>query len=435
MKNCMINRPAYLAELERHKGKPGLIKVVTGVRRCGKSTLLQLFQKELTKSKVSANRIVGISLESIENEELRDGKALYKFVKSRLMSNDLYYVFIDEVQLAVGFEEAINSLRLLKNVDLYVTGSNSTILSGKLATRWAGRYVEIRILPLSFKEYSSVFPGTNPDVVYSNYITWSSFPEALVYYEKPWIEANTRKSPFSPEILLSNKKGGWDRSGVHSYLDAIYNSIMIKDVMLQHGVKEAALLERIVKCLFSNIGSETSINSMVNMLNNDLKLRNSEKKVYAATLEGYINALQNSFVFYKAERRFVKGREYLRTNAKYYSVDAALRYYLLGSKGADSGHILENVVFLELLRRGYKVNLCRVGEREVDFIAEDMNGIEYYQVAETVRGKETLARELAPLNAIKDHNPKHLLTRDYEPMKSHNGIRQLNVLEWLLDRI
>jgi len=168
------------------------------------------------------------------------------------------------------------------------------------------------------------------------------------------------------------------------------------------------------------------------MLNNDLKLHPTEKKVYAATLEAYIDALQKSFVFYKAERRFVKGREYLRTNAKYYAVDVALRYFLLGSKGADSGHILENVVYLELLRRGNKVNVCKVGEKEVDFITENIRGTAYYQVAETVRGRETLAREISSLNAIKDHHPKFLLTRDYEPMKTHNGILQMNVLEWLL---
>ena len=427
MENILIDRSAYLAELERHREKSGLIKVVTGVRRCGKSTLLQLFRRKLAKNRVGANRIIEISLESIENEELRNGKALYKYVKDRLKTGGLHYVFIDEVQLADGYEEAVNSLRLLKNVDLYVTGSNSNILSGKFATRWAGRYVEIRMLPLSFKEYSGIFPGQNPDLIFRSYIEHSSFPEALAYYNEP------AKRDGKVKRSGSINHGGWDESGAHSYLDAIYNSIMIKDVMLQYGVKEAGLLERIVKCLFSGIGSETSINSMVNMLNNDLKLRSAEKKVYAATLEAYINALQNSFVFYKAERRFVKGREYLRANAKYYAVDTALRYYLLGNKGADSGHILENVVYLELLRRGYKVNVCKVGEKEVDFIAENMNGIEYYQVAETLRGKETLAREISSLNAIGDHNPKFLLTRDYEPRKSHNGIKQLNVLEWLLE--
>jgi predicted AAA+ superfamily ATPase len=207
---------------------------------------------------------------------------------------------------------------------------------------------------------------------------------------------------------------------------------MIKDVMLQYGVKEAALLERIVKCLFSNIGSETSINNMVNLVNHDLKLHPNEKKIYAATLETYIDALLKSFVFYKAERFFIKGREYLRTNAKYYAVDTGLRYFLLGSKGADSGHILENIIYLELLRRGYKVSIGRVGEKEVDFVAEGANGIEYYQIAETIRGKETFAREIAPLNAIKDHYPKFILTRDYEPNTSHNGIIQKNALEWLL---
>ena len=403
----MITRYEYLTELEGHRGKSNLIKVVTGVRRCGKSTLLQLFQKKLKRNRVPSARIVNISLEGFENEELRDGKSLYRYVKSRLKGNELHYVFIDEVQLAAGYEEAVNSLRLLKNVDLYVTGSNSNILSGKLATRWAGRYVEVRMLPLSFREYASVFPKTriNAEQIFRSYIEQSSFPEVLAYN---------------------------DPSGIRAYLDTIYNSIMIKDVMLQQGVKEAALLERVVKCLFSNIGSETSINNMVNMLNNDLRLRSTEKKVYAAALEAYIDGLLKSYVFYKAERHYVKGREYLRTNAKYYAVDVGLRYYLLGNKGADSGHILENIVYLELLRRGYKVYIGKVGEKELDFVAEGANGLEYYQVAETVRGRETLARELAPLNAIPDHFPKYLLTRDYEPKTSHNGIRQLNVLEWLL---
>jgi predicted AAA+ superfamily ATPase len=312
----------YLAELETHRGKSGLIKVVTGVRRCGKSTLLELYQKKLEKDRIPQSQIINISLESIENEELRDGKILYKHIKNQLTNDGLYYVFIDEIQLAHGYEEAANSLRLLKNVDLYVTGSNSNILTGELATRWAGRYVEIKMLPLSFKEYVSVSGNVqnNPDLIFKKYIEHSSFPEALAY----------------------------NVTEVRSYLETIYNSIMIKDVMLQHGVKEAALLERVVKCLFSNIGSETTVNGMVNMLNNDMKLMPSEKKVYAATLEAYIDALLKSFVFYKAERHYIKGREYLRTNAKYYAVDTGLRYFLLGNKGADSGHILENIVFLEL---------------------------------------------------------------------------------------
>jgi predicted AAA+ superfamily ATPase len=404
----MISRLEYLAELDKHRGKSGLIKVVTGVRRCGKSTLLLLYQKKLVRAGIPRSHIINLSLESIENETLRDGKVLYKYVKDKVKSGGLHYVFIDEIQLARGYEEAVNSLRLLKNVDLYVTGSNSNIFTGSLVTRWAGRYVEVRMLPLSFKEYASVFKDVhnNPDIIFKNYIEQSSFPEALIYDR--------------------------DGTGIRSYLDAIYNSIMIKDVMLQHGVKEVALLERIVKCLFSNIGSETSINNMVNMLNNDMKLQPSEKKVYAVTLETYIDGLLKSFVFYKAERHFIKGREYLRTNAKYYAVDTGLRYFLLGNKGADSGHILENIVFLELLRRGNKVSIGKVGEKEVDFVAEGANGIEYFQVAETVRGRETLERELSSFNAISDHNPKFLLTRDYEPKTSHNGIKQLNVLEWLL---
>ena len=417
----MVTRNEYLAELERHKGKSELIKVVTGVRRCGKTILLQQFQKKLIKQRIPASRIIAISLEGIENEELRDGKALYKYVKNKLKSSELHYVFIDEIQIASDYEEAANSLRILKNVDLYVTGSNSNLLTGKFATRWAGRYVEIKMLPLSFKEYASVFPGLNLDIIYRSYIEQSSFPEALKYYDKPKRDGTIKRN----DVF-------WDEPGVRAYLDGIYSSILLKDVMLQHGIKDAALLERVVKCLFSNIGSETSINNMVNMLNNDLKLRSSEKKIYAATLEDYIEGLLKSFVFYKAERKYIKGREYLRANAKYYAVDAGLRYFLLGSKGTDSGHILENIVYLELLRRGNKVHIGKIAEKEIDFITDGINGIEYYQVAETVRGKQTLDREIASLNAIKDNFPKYLLTRDYEPKTTYNGIKQLNVLEWLL---
>ena len=422
----MIARREYLDELERHRDKSRLIKVITGVRRCGKSTLLQLFRKKLLKENIPENRIIDISLESIENEELRNGKTLYNYVKNKLKTNAKHYVFIDEVQLANNYEETVNSLRLLNNTDLYVTGSNSNILSGKFATRWTGRYIEIKMLPLSFREYASVFPNVSPDIVYKNYIEQSSFPEVLSYHENP-----KRNGTIKRDSAFSHT-GRWDEGGVRKYLDAIYNSIMIKDVMLHHGVKEAALLERVVKCLFSNIGSETSINGMVNMLNSDLKLLPTEKKVYAAVLENYIEGLLKSFVFYKAERSFIKGREYLRTNAKYYAVDVGLRYYLLGDKGADGGHILENIVYLELLRRGNKVHVGKIVDKEIDFVSEGSKGIEYYQVAETVRSKETLKRELIPLNAISDHNPKFLLTRDYEPKTSHNGIKQLNVLEWLL---
>ena len=423
---CMITRHEYLSELEKHREKSKLIKVVTGVRRCGKSTLLQQFRKKLAKEHIPANRIIDISLEGIENEELRDGKVLYQFVKRKLNSNNPHFVFIDEIQLASDYEEVANSLRLLKNTDVYVTGSNANILKGKFATRWAGRYVEIKMLPLSFREYTSAFPGLNPDIAFKNYIEQSSFPEALAYHAQPRHDGSAKRNG------TISRSGHWDEGGVRAYLEGIYHSILIKDVMLHQGIKDVSLLERIIKCLFSNIGSETSINGMVNMLNNDLKLRTTEKKVYALTVAEYLEGLVNSFIFYKAERKFIKGREYLRTNAKYYAVDAGLRYFLLGSKGADSGHILENIVYLELIRRGNKVSVGKIVEKEVDFIAEGPDGIAYYQVAETVRGKETLARELTSLNAITDHHPKMLLTRDYEPKTSHNGIKQLNVLEWLL---
>ena len=299
----MINRPEYLAALETHRGKSNLIKAVTGVRRCGKSALLILFQEKLLSDKIPADHIISISLESIENEDLRVGKKLYNHVKRLLKDKELHYVFLDEVQLAYGYEDAVNSLRLLKNCDLYVTGSNSNILSGDLATRWAGRYVEIKILPLSFKEFASAYPhNAAMDEMYAHYLQFSSFPEVLAYFQNPLAngEAGNDKGP--------GLGMGWNEAGVRSYQEAIYNSIIVKDIMLQHGVKEMALLKRVIKCMLSNIGSETSINNMVNMLNNDLKLHPKEKKVYTTTLEAYINGLLNSYVFYKPKRYAARKR-------------------------------------------------------------------------------------------------------------------------------
>jgi len=419
----LIQRPDYLEALKRHQDKSNLIKVVTGVRRAGKSTLLALFQKHLLDSGVPRKRVISINLESREFAAYRNGDALYEHIKSMLKTTRRHYVFIDEFQMADGYEDVGNTLRMMENVDLYVTGSNSRILSGegetrklwKNVTKWGGRYIDIRVLPLSFGEYASAFakkPAT-ADQLFRDYVEQGSFPETLSYV----------------------KNGVYDKEGVSDYIDGVYNAVLLKDIMTQPGVKNVTLLERVVNYMLANIGSETSINNIAGVLNNDLKLRVDEKRVYSSAIENYLNALLNGYLFYKATRYYAKGKEYLKTNAKYYTVDVGLRYHLLGGDyKTDAGHVLENIVYLELIRRGYKVNTGRVGDMEIDFVARKPGGrIEYYQVSQSVLDPETLRRELAPFEKIGDSYPKFLLTRDYGDTV-YKGIKHKNVLEWLLER-
>jgi len=420
----VINRPEYIDALERHRDKSNLMKVVTGVRRCGKSTLFELFQGSLRAAGVESSRIITINLESRDFADFRDGDLLYKHIKNLTKDGETkYYVFLDELQLASDYDDVANSLRLQKNIDLYITGSNSNILSGadakgpdsvERATRWGGRYIEIKMLPLSFKEYASAFAGArlSLDELYQNYVEQSGFPECAAY---------------------ADSGGEYDKPGVQDYLDAVYNTILVKDIMRQDGVKDIWLLERLLKFMFANIGSETSLNGIVGVLNDDLKLFPNRKKVYAETLEKYVAALKKSFLFYAATGYNAKGKEYLTSNAKYYAVDVGLRYYLLGGGHlTDSGHIPENIVYLELARRGYKINVGKINGKEVDFVAQKPGGKkEYYQVSQSVLDNGALRRELAPLKSIDDNYPKYLLTRDYGNA-NYNGIQQRNVLRWLL---
>ena len=415
----VINRAEYLDRLIRHKDKSNLMKVLTGVRRCGKSTLLEIYQGYLKDSGVSDNQVIVINLEKRENIKFRDGDFLYDHIKEITKKKKKFYVFIDELQLASDYEEVANSLRMQDNIDLYVTGSNSKILLGKSTkekngqTRWGGRYIEIKMLPLSFKEYASAFSQKrfSKDELFKNYLQYSSFPEALKY--------------------ASN--GEYDALGVQDYLDGVYNSIIINDISNQDGIKDISLLKRIINFLFSNIGHETSIGGIADYLKNEMKLNKDETKVYSDKVAVYVSALLKAFLFYEATRYYAKGKEYIKANAKYYTVDPALRYYLLGGdENVDSGKMLENIVYLELCRRGYEVKVGRVENKEVDFVAVKPGSIvEYYQVSQTVMDPATSEREYAPLLKIKDSFPKYVLTRDWEN-KIINGIKQMNVLEWLL---
>lgn len=396
----MINRSEYLEELISFKDKD-LIKVVTGIRRCGKSTLFDLYCEYLKENGVNENQIIRINLEDADFDFITSYKELYEYVKSKLLENTMNYVFIDEVQTIDMFQKACNSLYIKDNVDLYITGSNAYLLSGELATLLSGRYVEIKMLPLSFKEYISYVGNTDLLKKYTDYITKSSFPYTLK--------------------LNSSKE-------IKSYLEGIYNTIVIKDIITRKNIDDVSRLESVIKFMFDNVGNLCSSTKIANTMTS------LGRSISVPTVENYLETLVNSFILYRVSRYDMKGKQYLSSGFKYYLSDVGLRYYLLGSKKADEGHILENIVYLELLRRGYEVYIGKSDEKEVDFIAINEQGEEYYQVAYTVRDEKTLERELASLESIKDHNPKYLLTMDFTPYTSHNGIKQINVLDWLLDK-
>jgi len=396
----MINRPEYLKELISFKDKD-LIKVVTGIRRCGKSTLFDLYCEYLKDNGVTDNEIIRINLEDADYDFITNYKELYEYVKEKLVPDKMNYVFLDEVQTVKMFQKACDSLYIKKNVDLYITGSNANLLSGELATLLSGRYVEIKMLPLSFKEYISYLGESDLIIKYTDYITKSSFPYTL--------QLETQKE-------------------IKSYLDGLFNTIIIKDIATRKNILDVSQLRSVIDFMFDNVGNLCSSTKIANTMTS------SGRNISVPTVETYLNALVDSFVLYKAERYDIKGKQYLASGFKYYLSDVGLRYYLLGSKKVDQGHILENIVYLELLRRGYEVYIGKVDNQEVDFIAINEDGEEYYQVAYTVLDDATLKRELSSLENINDHNPKYLLTMDFTPYTSHNGIKQINVLDWLLEK-
>lgn len=395
----MINRTEYLENLMHFKDK-NLIKVVTGIRRCGKSTLFELFQNYLIENSITKEQIIQINLEDGDYRHLRTSESLYEYVNERLIPEQKNYVFLDEVQQVINFQEAVDWLYVKKNVDLYITGTNAYLLSGELSTLLSGRYVEIKMLPLSFKEYVSAFPeNKNTAELYRSYLTNSSFPGVLEL---------TRKQD------------------IRTYLEGIYNTVLFKDIITRKKISDPSMLESIIAFMFDNIGNLCSSTKIANAMTS------AGRKISVPTVESYLSALTDSYILYKVDRYDIKGKQYLMSGAKYYVADIGLRYFLLGTKPTDIGHILENIVYLELLRRGYEVHIGKVGDAEVDFIAINSEGQEYYQVAQTVMDEQTLKRELSSLDSIKDHNPKYLLTMDFMPLTSYNGIKQINIIEWLL---
>lgn len=396
----MINREEYLDELIRWKDKD-LIKVVTGIRRCGKSTLFDLFIDYLKMSGVKSNQIIYINLEDADYD-FKDYKELYHFINEKIISEDNFYVFLDEVQNVPGFQRAVDSLYIKKNVDVYITGSNAYLLSGELATLLSGRYIEIKMLPLSFKEYVSAFDNNNYQQLFLDYMRNGGMPGNI-------------------NILKSNV------NDLDKYLDGIFSTIVYKDIMARNNITDKLLLESVIKYIFDSIGSPISIKKISDTL--------TSKGISTSnhTVENYITALLESFLIYKVERFDVKGKNLLARDYKYYVVDSGLRSYLLGKKAdSDMGHILENIVYLELLRRGYKVYVGKVDDLEVDFVAENRDGLRYYQVALTVRDEKVLERELRSLQKTGDHYPKTLLTLDMDLETDYDGIRKVNVVDWLL---
>ena len=401
----MIERNEYLDLLKRFKDKE-LIKVITGIRRCGKSTLLEMYQDYLLSNGINEDQIISINLEDLKYNYIEDYLSLYNYINNNLKSNKKNYVFIDEVQKIPEFQKTVDSLYINKNVDLYITGSNANLLSSELATLLSGRYIEVKMLPLSFKEYKSAFKTLSNDELYQKYISLGSLPYT---------------------ISLDSE------NDVSIYLGSIYNDIIIKDVMTRKKIQDESMLRSVANFIMDNIGNLVSTNNIANTMLND------GRDINVRTVERYLEGLTESFFLYKASRYDIKGRQYLKTGEKYYVSDLGLRYFILGRKIGDYGHILENIVYLELLRRGYDVFIGKVDEYEIDFVAINNDGRIYIQVAETLKGIDNndnriLDRELRSLKKIDDNYDKLILTSDKTPLANEDGIKIQNIFDWLLNK-
>jgi predicted AAA+ superfamily ATPase len=413
MPDRYIERSEYLKKLLKWQIDSDIIKIVTGVRRCGKSVLFKLFQEHLLKTGIAQNRIQAIELDLDKNEKYRDRHALSKHIMDNLVPDKMNYIFLDEIQMVPDWQQTANSLRAEKNIDLYLTGSNAYMFSSELSTLLGGRYVEIKMQPFSFKEY---FEGNkenskkSPQDVYTKYITESSFPQTIKY--------------------------AGDKELISDYLrDTVYRNTINKDIVQRFKLKDALRLDSVIQFLFDNISNETSI------LGIEQALQINGRGVSNDSISKYIDGLLDSYLLYKCERFDLKGKRILRSSPKYYVCDIGLRSVVLGRELGDTGRVLENVVYLELLRRGFDVYVGKIGKKqengvireiEVDFAATKANGVkEYYQVATSIMNEDVAAREIRSLEEIDDNYPKYILSMDPE-CGTHKGIKHLNVLDWLL---
>lgn len=407
----MVQRNEYLDQLKKWKDEQ-VIKVITGIRRCGKSTLLELYQNYLKSLGVTEDQIISINFEELEYEELLDYKALYNYVKERLHKTKTTYVFLDEIQQVENFQKAVDSLYVKKNIDVYITGSNAYLLSGELATLLSGRYVEINMLPLSFAEFCQLKPDGDKDALFAEYMKNGGLPYVTTL--------------------------GNDSDKVDTYLEGIYNTIIVKDVEERQKRKEndpnkrkvtdIALLKNISKFLASSIGSPISVKSIADYVTS------SGRKTSQNTVDDYVQALVEPYIFYPAERYDVIGKQLLKKNQKMYIVDLGLRRHLLARQKYDLGFSLENIIYFELLRRGYSVNIGKVGVTEIDFVARKNDAVLYYQVTASMVEESTFEREMASLKSITDNYPKTIITLDRFTLGNYEGIEVVNAVDWLLNK-
>lgn len=398
-----IRRKDYLDWLIKWK-EHQIIKVVTGVRRCGKSTLFDIYQEYLLEHEVLNEQIIAINFENLDFEDLCDYKSLYKYIKSHLLPDKMNYIFLDEIQHVEDYQKVVDSLFLRENCDVYITGSNAYFMSGELATLLTGRYVELSMMPLSFKEFCEGLNNSNLSLIdkFNHYLAIGSFPYVLKY--------------------------GYQESEAKEYINGIYNTILLNDIVKRLNIADVNMLESITKFIMHNIGNRTSPNKISNTMTSN------HKKINPRTVDRYIRGLTDSLLFYEARRYNIKGKQFLTTINKYYVCDIAMRNMLVRSQDSDIGHILENIVFLELKRRYKEVYVGQIGQNgEVDFVAIENGNPIYFQVSQTTLDEDVLKRELAPLKQIHDNYPKYLLTLDevFDDM-NYDGIKKKNVLKWLI---
>jgi len=407
-----IDRKEYLDFLVKSKDRQ-IIKVVSGVRRCGKSTLFEIYKDFLLENGVAKNQIISINFEDMDYEELTDYKKLYEYIKSKMIEDKRNYIFLDEIQHVDKFEKVVDSLFIKENTDLYITGSNAYFMSSELATLLSGRYIELKMLPLSFKEYYQAKLEYEKLEKKENRIS-----KTLIQYYNEYIV----KSSFPYTLQLdSNLKN------IHEYLSGIYNSVLLKDIVARLKISDVMRLESVVKYIFDNIGNLTSLSKIGNTLTS------MGRKTDVKTIEKYIRGLTDSLLVHEVSRYNIKGKEFLSTLSKYYVADLGLRQIILGNRNIDMGHILENIIYLELIRRKGNVYVGQFDKNEIDFVVINSNEIEYYQVALTVLDENTLKRELDAFKNIKDNYPKYLITLDNVMVNTdYDGIKVVNALEWLL---
>ena len=399
----MVKRNLYLRKLLLLKDQP-LIKVLTGMRRVGKSTLLDLLEESLKQDGVAANQIIHLNFEWMRFDEIKDYRQLYTFLQEQMHGQSHVYLMLDEIQLVDHWERAINSIFAKGIADIYLTGSNAKLLSSEIATLLSGRYALIEVYPLSFREYLDFLPEAErqqTDMTFQRYLQFGSLPVI----------------PGIPQHIDT----------VQMVLSGIYNTVLMKDVIQRNAVRDPALLEHIVRFLADNVGNPVSTSKISGYLTS------KGRKTSALTVDNYIKMLENAFIFYCANRYDIKGKLYLKTMDKYYIVDTGLRNALLGFHGGDYGHVLENIVYLELLRRGYEVGVGKLGTLEVDFIASKPDQKIYYQVSASILDEKTRERELEPLRKIRDQYEKVILTMDRTYIKDFDGIRNVNIVDFLLD--